>query len=152
MAQEHPEGDVKSTCALELVAALAAVCTDIPALTRRPVVIFIDDISSCLAWRRGYSKSDVISTTLVKALFFVCTAARITLFTSHVQRCLNYESIIPDDLSKGVVDKHLLSIIGEDKIIKVWKWNRVPAQLWAWREHPVPDEDRGRRIVSEISS
>ena len=142
-------GELKSTCALELVAALLAVCTDIPTLARKPVVIFVDNISSCLAWRRGYSKSDEIATTLVKALFYVCAASRITLFTAHVPRRSNPESIIADDLSKGTVDKHLLAIIGKERIAKGWRWSRVPAQLFAWLTNPVHDEGSGMRRTSE---
>ena len=143
-------GEVKSMCVLELAAALGYVTCYAEKLRGKFVVVFIDNIASVLAWRRGFSKMDGLSSTIAKAFVYVAAAQRITLFTLHVTRCSNKGSKAADMLSKGATGAVLEQTAAAARIIEQEKWPRVPRALQEWFQDPRIDNELGPRINEEI--
>ena len=71
--------------ALELVGPLVCVCSELDLVRCQPIRIFVDNMGSVRIWRKGYSSSCSLSTTLVLALGTVALGCQV--FVEKVARC-----------------------------------------------------------------
>ena len=93
--------------ALELVGPLLVVSGAPHKVRGHPVMIFVDNCGSVKIWRKGYSTSCELSTTLVRALYQVSTALECRVEIVKITRCSNEGAVMADALSKGEVIEFL---------------------------------------------
>jgi len=138
----------KKLSALELVGPLIVVAASYRQSRGRPIIIWVDNAGSVAIWRKGYSSSCSLCTTLVTAIGRLAAALGITVFIQKVTRCSNAGSILADELSKGRNQRFW------DKLPPSWPlpsdptW--VPANILKWIADPVIDPCLGDRILAEI--
>ena len=135
--------------ALELVGPLVCVCADPDLVRCRAVRIWVDNIGSVRIWRKGYSNSCSLSTTLMRALAAVAAALGCRVFVEKVARCSSPPAVMADALSKAAFGK-----FREAAAAAAWPlrlepaW--VPPALLRWVASPVEDECLGRDILRDL--
>ena len=135
--------------ALELVGPLVCVCADPDLVRCRAIRIWVDNIGSVRIWRKGYSNSCSLSTTLVRALAAVAAALGCRVFVEKVARCSSPPAVMADALSKAAFGK-----FREAAAAAAWPlrlepaW--VPPALLRWVATPVEDECLGRDILRDL--
>ena len=135
--------------ALELVGPLVCVCADPDMVRCRAIRIWVDNIGSVRIWRKGYSNSCSLSTTLVRALAAVAAALGCRVFVEKVARCSSPPAVMADALSKAAFGK-----FREAAAAAAWPlrlepaW--VPPALLRWVASPVEDECLGRDILRDL--
>jgi hypothetical protein len=87
--------------ALELVGPLVCVSAGRRFCKKRPVRVWVDNAGSVGIWRKGYSSTCELFTTLVCAIARVAAAFGCTLTIDKITRCSNTAASLADDLSKG---------------------------------------------------
>ena len=129
---------------LEGFAALMALVTWLPEVKRRgAVVLRVDNIGFCYAWRNGHSK-DLYIYNIVKAMIDIARMAEVRVEVEHVLRRSEVGDEIVDNLSKDAV--------GEEEKRRLGLIEVAPGSLYLvnWLEDPVLRWDLGRRIVVDL--
>ena len=136
--------------ALELVGPLLVLSAGFSWCKGRPVKIWVDNSGSVGIWRKGYSTTCALSTTLVMALATIASGLGCWVELVKITRCSNAGADMADALSKAdfgrfwsLCDRYNFDCPLEP----AW----VPVSLVAWLESPCPDEGLGQRILGEIS-
>ena len=136
--------------ALELVGPLALICGAAEKVRGKPVKIMVDNAGSVAIWRKGYSTSCELSSTLVKAIYEISTALECKVEIVKVTRCSDAGSEMADALSKAefvkfrdIAVKQTLEMDGD--------MSRVPQALLDWVSSPCMDWRLGEKILSEMS-
>ena len=136
--------------ALELVGPLLAVSAGFNLCKGNPVKVWVDNSGSVGIWKKGYSTTCALSTTLVMALATVASGLGCWIEVVKITRCSNAGADMADALSKADFARFwgLCDGSGFDCPLEpAW----VPVSLIAWLESPCPDEGLGQRILGEIS-
>ena len=136
--------------ALELVGPLLVLSSGFALCKGKPVKIWVDNAGSVGIWRKGYSTTCALSTSLVLALATVASGIGCWVELMKITRCSNAGADMADALSKADFRRFwsLSDGAGFDCPVEpAW----VPVSLIAWLESPCPDEGLGQRILGEIS-
>jgi len=135
--------------ALELVGPLVAIAAGHSWCRNRQVRIWVDNIGSVQIWRKGYSTSCRLSTTLVKAISTVAASIGCRVHIRKIRRCSDTGAKMADALSKGdfkdfwrTADESGWSLFEEPM--------KIPGSILHWVADPKEDDDLGRKIVEEL--
>ena len=136
--------------ALELVGPLICIAADQDNCRGRPIRIWVDNAGSVGIWRKGYSTSCGLCTTLVNAIGRVAAHVGCRVAIEKITRCSNTGSILADELSKG----RFLAF--RQKLPSDWPINMEPAwippSILAWIAVPSVDHQLGDKILKDLAS
>jgi hypothetical protein len=137
--------------ALELIGPLIVLAAGAEWCSNANVHIWIDNAGSVGIWRKGYCATCQLCSTIVKAMSFVAAGIGCNLDISKVTRCSNADATIADALSQGRVAtaRHVAEQDGRQLLLDP---ARIPAELLAWLDRPVPDEKLGEKLLRAIST
>ena len=153
--QGRPTGDGRRLdrvlSALELVAPLAALCAGANHCRGLPVIFWVDNAGSVFIFRKGYSTSCGLSSTLVCALADVAAGLGCRIQIKKILRCSTPLASMADALSKadftrfwGVARQYGGFGLPPCSLL-------APGPLRDWLERPRPDFDLGRRLLLDIA-
>lgn len=135
--------------ALELVGPLICLAAGFDRCRGRPIVIWVDNAGSVAIWRKGYSFSCPLSTTLVAAIGRLAAAAGSTVYIQKITRCSGTGSTLADLLSKGKVQRFRDSLPADWLLPTDPAW--IPPSILQWISDPVARPDLGDRILNDLS-
>jgi len=140
----------KKLSALELVGPLIWVASGASLCRGKPVRIWVDNAGSVAIWRKGYSSSCSLCTTLVAAIGRVAAALGSTVAIDKITRCDGTGATLADELSKGRLDKF------KRRLPLDWVLPTDPAQIPSailqWIADPVLTPDLGDRILADLAN
>ena len=135
--------------ALELVGPLLVVSAGFNVCKGMPVRVWVDNSGSVAIWRKGYSTSCRLCSTIVKAIGTVAAGIGCRLDVTKILRCSTPEADMADALSKGAFQR-FWDLNNRESLSLGLEPAWVPPQLSAWLEHPREDDALGDRILAEI--
>ena len=137
--------------ALELAGPLAALCAAARAHKIGAMRFWVDNAGSVYIWKKGYSTSCALSTTLVTAIACVAAGLGVKIDIVKIGRCSNNLASMADALSKAsfgrfwdLADQEPDCRLPEEQL-------EVPQALLAWVANPVVDWDLGRKLLLELA-
>jgi len=136
--------------ALELVGPLICISAGRRFCKRRPVRVWVDNAGSVGIWRKGYSTSCQLCTTLVCAIARVAAALGCTFTIEKITRCSNSGAELADHLSKGnfaAFYKEWPSGSQRD-LEPAW----IPPAILAWIDNPSDDPTLGDAILRDLAA
>ena len=129
---------------LEGYAAFMAMMNWLPEIRRRgSVVLRVDNIGFCYAFRKGHSR-DLYIYTLVKAMAYISQQLEFQVHVVHVPRRTQLGDEIVDHLSKGEINE-------VERLRPEARSTRIKCgHLFKWIERPGVSWDLGREILLSI--
>jgi hypothetical protein len=97
-------------------------------------------------WKKGYSSSCSLSTTLVAAIGRVAAALGCTVHIEKITRRSDTGAMLSDDLSKGRFDRFTAQLPAEHNLKPAW----IPPAILAWISNPVCSHELGEKILDDI--
>ena len=135
--------------ALELVGPLALLCGAPEKVRGQAVKIMVDNAGSVAIWRKGYSTSCELSSTLVLAMYEVSVALECRVEVLKVTRCSDVGSQMADALSKAEFVK--FKEVSQQHSHELSKdIGTVPKALIKWINEPQGDWTLGSKILGEM--
>lgn len=137
--------------ALELLGPLVVVSSGFHWCSNNPVKIWVDNAGSVFIWHKGYSTTCYLSSTLVKAIATVAAGIGCQVDLVKITRCSTPLADMADALSKCAFTRFWdLSKANSysHNVAPAW----IPPALVAWVQNPVPDDDLGGKILSNIKA
>jgi hypothetical protein len=135
--------------ALELVGPLICVAAASHLCRLRPVRVWVDNAGSVGIWRKGYSTTCQLCTTLVNAIARVAAAIGCTLTIDKITRCSDTGAVLADLLSKGQFPAFYSTWPTDKPRATEPAW--IPPAILAWLDHPAVDSLLGDRILKQIA-
>jgi hypothetical protein len=135
--------------ALELVGPLVCVMAGHRFCRGRVVRVWVDNIGAVRIWKKGYSLSCELCTTIVKAISTVAAGVGCRFEIEKITRCSNYGADMADALSKAEFGRFRRTALAADWPLDVAP-SPVPGQLLRWLADPVADPELGTRLLREI--
>ena len=137
--------------ALELMGPLLVLAAGFNWCKNNCVRVWVDNMASVCIFKKGYSSSCRLSSTIVKAISSIAAAINCRVEVEKITRCSNPYAVMSDNLSKGKF-KDFLSLAKEesDHIPIDMAW--IPFALKEWVAAPVEDDLLGHKILLEISN
>ena len=139
----------RSLSALELVGPLLTLASGFAWCKNTSVKIWVDNAGSVFIWKKGYSTSCDLSTTLVKAISYVATGLGCNVDLVKISRCSTPLAEMADALSKAAFPKFWSMANSFPRIPHEPGW--VPPALMKWLANPIYDEDLGHRILLQVA-
>jgi hypothetical protein len=132
--------------ALELTGPLVAVAAGHKLFAHKHVTIWVDNAGSVAIWKKGYSSTCRLSSTIVTSLHAIAAAIGCTLHLEKIRRCSTPLAAAADALSKGMFSaaRQIATLNTEPA--------RIPASLLRWINAPNPTDDLAHHILTEIGS
>ena len=130
---------------LELCGPLVGLSIGACRWLNSPVVFRIDNQSGVYTWRKGYSRKDALSSTVVKAIYDLGRHLNCSVFITKVARCSTRGAKAADCLSKGDF-KEFFYVSPESPVDPL----RIPSTLVRWLTWPVVDLNLGAKIAMEL--
>ena len=140
----------RAMSALELVGPLLAVSSGFSFCKNRPINIWVDNSASVFIWKKGYSNSCALSTTLVIAISTVAAGLGCSVDLNKITRCSTSFATLADHLSKASFSQ-FWSLAREQHLDLPLGPAWVPASLLKWIDNPVEDDNLGDKILSDLS-
>jgi hypothetical protein len=134
--------------ALELLGPLLVVCCGADKLRGIPIRFWVDNAGACNIWKRGYSSSCSLATTIVKAVNTVAAAMGCQVDIIKIDRCSSPATVMADALSKGDFARFRRAPGGSEFADQP---ACVPMALLSWAARPAADDDLGEKILKELS-
>ena len=130
---------------LEIMGALLVVSAAPEVCWNNPVRVWIDNIGAVQIWKKGYSSTCELSTTIVRATALVASRLRCRLDIKKITRCSNAPAEQADALSKGEFTR----------FARLWKGElpearKFPRVLLKWLANPDPEFPLGVEICREL--
>jgi hypothetical protein len=138
----------KKMSALELVGPLICVSAGYDICRGRPVCIWVDNMGSVTIWKKGYSSTCGLSTTLVAAIGRVAAALGSTVDIQKITRRSDDGPILADELSKGKFNRFLNRLPENFVLPPEPAW--IPPSILAWIADPQSSPDLGDKILSDL--
>ena len=137
--------------ALELIGPLIAISSGYQWCRNNPVRIWVDNAGSVFIWKKGYSSSCLLSSTLVKAISTVAAGLGCSVDITKITRCSTPLAQMADALSKCAFSRFwdLSEGAGFSDLPLEPAW--IPLSLVSWVNDPVPDDDLGDKILCELA-
>ena len=137
--------------ALELISPLLVVSSGFRWCTNNPVRIWVDNAGSVFIWRKGYSTTCFLSTTLVKAIAIVAAGIGCQVDLVKITRCSTPLADMADALSKCAFSRFWdLAKANSYLLEQAPAW--IPPALVALVQNPVPDDDLGEKILNNLAA
>jgi hypothetical protein len=136
--------------ALELVGPLLIVSAGHKWCKLNQVRVWVDNMASVSIYKKGYSSSCRLSTTLVKAMSTVAVGIGCRLEIEKITRCSTPMASMADALSKGKFMK-FRQIASANNLEMPLDMARVPLALKQWIVNPLEDDHLGHKILLELS-
>ena len=138
--------------ALELLGPLLTIAAGYEWCRHAVVKVWVDNAAACHIWRKGYSTSCPLSSTIVKAVYDIAGGIGCKLDIVKITRCSTPGAEMSDALSKG----HFIRFWDIQKRSKDFDLDGemawVPTSLKRWVMNPRPDDQLGSRILQELSA
>ena len=128
--------------ALELIGPLLVVSAGFAVCKGMPVRVWVDNSGSVAIWRKGYSMSCRLCSTIVKAIGTVAAGIGCRLDVVKILRCSTPESDMADALSKATFQR-FWDLNNQESLGHGLEPAWVPPQLSAWLENPQEDDPWG---------
>jgi hypothetical protein len=135
--------------ALELLGPLVGIVVMADKCYRQPVTFWVDNAGSVGAWKKGYSASCPLVTSIVKAISTVAAGIGADMHIAKITRCTGTGATIADHLSKA-------NFVAARQLSREAEWPleldpcAIPAVLLQWLEKPVPDDNLGHRLLKHL--
>ena len=139
----------KKLSALELVGPLICVSSAKALCRGRPVRIWVDNAGSVAIWRKGYSSTCPLCTTLVAAIGRVAAALGCTVAIDKITRCDGTGATLADELSKGKLSRFKARLPCSWTLPDEPAW--IPPAILQWIADPVARPDLGDRILADLA-
>ena len=136
--------------ALELVGPLLVVCCNTEELRGKPIQVHVDNSGSVEIWRKGYSSSCDLSTTLVKTIHQVAVAFECDVDIIKITMCSNDRATMADAISKASFRKFHEVAKNSGRELEASP-RPIPKAIKQWIEHPVKDWLLGQKILKELA-
>ena len=137
--------------ARELVGPLLALCAAAKARRVGAMRYWVDNAGSVYIWKKGYSTSCALSTTVVTAIACVAAGLGAKIDIVKIGRCSNNLASMADALSKASFGR-FWDLEGQEPGCELPEEQlEVPQALIAWVANPVVDWDLGRKLLVELS-
>ena len=136
--------------ALELVGPLLVVAAGYEWCRFAQVRVWVDNNASCVIWKKGYSYTCRLSTTLVKAISTVAVGIGCTVRIEKITRCSNAYASMADAISKGKLSR-CRQIAENQQIHFPAQMAWIPTAIKKWIVNPVEDDLLGHKILLELS-
>jgi hypothetical protein len=137
--------------ALELVGALVVVSAAHQACRGQALNVWIDNIGAVDVYKRGYSRSCRLCTTIAKATATVAAAIGCRLEVVKITRCTGDGAKMADQLSKA-----RFALFRQTAADAGWELRTspaaIPAVLLSWLDKPFPCDGLGAEILKEIGA
>ena len=137
--------------ALELVGPLMALCAAAGRCRGLPVKFFVDNAGSCFIWKKGYSTSCPLSSSLVTALACVAAGLGCKVEICKITRCSTPLADMADALSKSAFNRFWGIALHNGGFELQPEALAVPKSLLQWVLNPVPDFQLGDRVEGASS-
>jgi hypothetical protein len=130
---------------LELVGLFLPFLTVPEVVKGRNVVLGMDNLGVVFAWDNGYSKGDLLASSLVRALGIVAAYLECRVHVQHVPRMSTLSSVMADSLTRA-----------SSATAEVWaamvgtRIEGPPDSLWNWLSDPSLDWELGLSLVENI--
>ena len=136
--------------ALELIGPLVVVAAAHGLCRQQTLNIWVDNAGSVEVYRKGYSRSCRLCTTLVKAISTVAAGIGCNVELVKIARCEGAGAVMADHLSKAK-----FGLFRETGRVAGWELlpepARIPATLLQWIDRPTLCDSLGHQILKEIS-
>ena len=137
--------------ALELVGPLVVISAAADKCRGQTLQVWVDNAGSVEVYRKGYSRSCRLCTTLVKAMATVAAGIGCRLEILKITRCSNTGAILADQLSKAKFRDFRLTAASAGLDLQSTP-ARVPPVLLSWLDKPTPCDNLGSAILHDIGS
>ena len=137
--------------ALELVGPLLVISAGYSWCRNTPVKIWVDNAGSVFIWKKGYSSSCLLSSTLVKAIATVAAGLSCHVELEKITRCSTPLADMADALSKCAFSRFWDIAASADYAALPLEPAWIPVPITAWLQDPVPDDFLGDKILRELS-
>ena len=134
--------------ALELVGPLICVAAGYDICRGRAVRIWVDNAGSVAIWKKGYSSSCALSTTLVAAIGRIAAALGVSVYIEKITRRTGDEAVLADELSKGKFSNFLRRLPTDFRLPESPAW--IPPAILAWIADPTDDPNLGEKILNNL--
>lgn len=137
--------------ALELVGPLITISSGYSWCRNNPVRIWVDNAGSVFIWKKGYSSSCLLSSTLVRAIARVAAGLGCRVDITKITRCSTPLADMADALSKCAFTRFwdLSKSAGFSSLPIDPAW--IPSALVSWVNDPIPDDNLGDKILFELA-
>ena len=142
----------RSMSALELLGPLLGLCAAAKQARGGAFRFWVDNAGSVFIWKKGYSTSCVLSSTLVTAVACVAAGLGCKVDIVKISRCSTPLASMADALSKADFRRFWALANGEVPGEMPMEPLEVPEALMRWVIHPKEDWDLGRRILRDLHS
>jgi hypothetical protein len=139
----------KKLSALELVGPLICISSATSLCQSRPVRIWVDNSGSVAIWRKGYSSTCPLCTTLVAAIGRVAAAIGASVSIDKITRCDGTGATLADELSKGRLHRFKARLPVDWPLPNEPAW--VPPAILRWIANPVATPDLGQQILNDLA-
>ena len=140
----------RAMSALELVGPLLVLSSGYAFCKNNPIKIWVDNAASVFIWKKGYSNSCPLSTTLVVAIARVAAGLGCAVDLCKISRCSNTFATLADHLSKASFSKFWsLATLSRLSLPVDPAW--VPPSLLSWINNPIEDDSLGDKILTDLS-
>jgi len=141
----------RKMAALELIGPLCVVCAGSGILRGRDVRIWVDNAGSVAIWKKGYSNSCRLSSTLVTTINTVASWLACRVFIEKITRRSVTEAVLADDLSKAdfLAFRRNSEAAG---MAMACQPLRIPPALVRWAHYPQPKDDLAIDIISDLQN
>ena len=134
---------------LELLGPLLALSAGAQWLQGSHAQFFVDNDGAVNIWRKGYSTTCPLSSSVVKAIATVAAAIGCRVQLCMVTRCSDTGPILADALSKGKFQR-FRDVAKEAQFKVPYGMAPVPRALLEWVSDPREDDFLGDRILTEL--
>ena len=136
--------------ALELVGPLLVISGGFSWAKNSPIKIWVDNAAFVFIYKKGYSRSCPLSTTLAIAISTVAAGLGATVEITKILRCSTPLASMADALSKANFPK-FWEINNRIQLNLPLNQAWVPPSLLLWINNPTADDLLGDKILTDIS-
>ena len=140
----------RAMSALELVGPLLALVAGHNLWRGKSIRFWVDNSGSVFIWKKGYSTSCALSTSLVKALAVVAAGLGCHVDVVKITRCSTTQADMADALSKSDMGRFWQGAERCPELQLPLRAARVPPVLREWLENPSYDASLGTRLLQDL--
>ena len=136
---------------LELLGPLITVASGYNWCRNNSILVWVDNSASVAIFKKGYSVSCKLSSTVVRATVTVAAGIKCKIDVKKITRCSTAFAELADLLSKGRFQKFWGKSKEIPNIDLPLDMARIPSSILKWLRDPVVDDNLGGKILEEIS-
>lgn len=140
----------RAMSALELLGPLLVITAGHQWCKNKPIRVWVDNIGAVCIWKKGYSSSCNLSSTIVKACATIAAGLNCRFEIEKITRCSSIETDMADALSKADFNR-FWNLEARSNLQLPLDWAEIPSVLLKWCIHPKPDLQLGDRILEHLA-